>query len=66
MTQNEKKILESKIIELEMEITMCISKGHKSRNDDIFEDKRKELLLLRCAVFGTESNFCKKIFFGDE
>lgn len=66
MTQSEKKILESKIIELETEITIAILNGHKSRNDDIFKDKRKELELLRCTVFGPKSIFCKKIFFGLE
>lgn len=66
MNRNEKKELESKIIELELEITLSILHGHKSRSDDVFQKKREELDLLRCTVFGPESNFCKKIFFGDE
>lgn len=66
MLKNEKKELESKIIQLELEITKAIMNGHKAKYDDIFQEKRKELDILRCTVFGTKSNFCKKLFFGDE
>lgn len=37
----------SKIIKLELEITEAVMHGHKARDDDEYEEKRKELKRLR-------------------
>lgn len=56
-----KSELTSRIIELELENTELIFKGHKPTENDFFSSKRQELSTLRCIVFGYESKFCKKL-----
>lgn len=60
MTPNEKEEIISKIIELELEITFSIINGYKPSIDDRFQNKRNELKLLRCILFGYKSLYCKK------
>lgn len=60
MSPQIKTELISRIIELELENTDLIFKGHKPSNGDFFESKRQELSTLRCIVYGYESKFCKK------
>lgn len=52
----------SRIIELELEITSEVLKGHKPFNGDHLEIKRTEVNTLRCIVFGYNSFYCKKNF----
>jgi hypothetical protein len=59
MKKQETEILITRIVELETEITSSIIKGHKPYHGDCFDEKRKELSILRCVVFGYESEFCK-------
>jgi len=61
MTVKTKEELITKIIELEYEITSAIINGHRPYVGDCFQTKRTELQILRCLVFGYESNFCNKI-----
>ena len=58
---NPKKIseLESRIIEIEYQLTTEISKGHKPFYGDHLESLRQEVKTLRCIVFGYESSYCK-------
>lgn len=37
----------SKVIQLELEITEAVMHGHKPTDDDIYEEKRRELIRLR-------------------
>lgn len=37
----------SKVIALELEITEAVMQGHKATDDDIYEEKRRELKRLR-------------------
>lgn len=60
MTPIEREEVLSKIIDLEFEITSSIIKGHKPSIDDEYKEKRNELKLLRCILFGYKSQFCKK------
>jgi hypothetical protein len=66
MTKEEKNNYETRIIILEYEITSAIINGHKPHPNDNFEEKRRELVLLRCCVFGFNNPCCKKHFHGDE
>jgi hypothetical protein len=59
MTEQTRNEMISRIIELELQITDAIFKGHKCEENDIFESSRKEVTILRCIVFGYHSNFCK-------
>lgn len=60
MTEQIKDELITKIIDLEYEITVAIIEGHRPYIGDVFQSKRDELKLLRCLVFGYQSQFCKK------
>jgi len=60
MNPKTKEEIISKIIDLELEITLAILNGHKPYIHDKFQDKRHELNTLRCLVFGYESKLCKK------
>lgn len=60
MTPIEKEEIISKILELEFEITSSIINGHKPSIDDKYQNKRNELKLLRCILFGYKSSYCKK------
>lgn len=60
MNPKTKVELESKIIELEYEITQSIMNGHKPFHGDYLEPKRIELQMLRCVVFGYESQYCNR------
>ena len=55
---NKNKIF-SRIITLQSEITNAILKGHKSNDCDDFKEHRKELMKLRCKLFGEDSKICK-------
>lgn len=57
---------QSRVIELDYYITMEIIKGHKPHYDDHLKDKRTELVILRCCLFGFKSPYCRNHFFGDE
>lgn len=59
MKNQETQTLITRIIELESEITTAVIRGHKPYHGDSFDEKRKELSILRCVVFGYESEFCK-------
>lgn len=61
MTEETKSNLITKIIDLEYEITISIIQGHRPYIGDIHQEKRNELQILRCLVFGYESPYCKKI-----
>lgn len=58
MTHQDRSQIMSRIIDLELENTQLIFKGHKPSVNDIFEPKRQELKLLRCLYFGYKSKFC--------
>lgn len=60
MTQKTKEEIISKIIEIELEITLSIIDGHKPFVGDKFEIKRKELNLLRCVLYDYDKKYCKK------
>ena len=60
MTEKTKSELITRIIELEFEITSSIIEGHKPFLNDHFQDKRNELRILRCLLFGYESQYCNK------
>jgi len=66
MTETDRKTILSRIIELELENTDLISKGHKAAENDSFQPKRTELTMLRCVYFGYNSKYCriKKGFHG--
>jgi len=51
--------VESRIIELDLEITKEISKGHRPYYGDFLEEQRQELSILRCIFFGYNSKYCK-------
>jgi len=59
MTEQTKSEMISRIIQLELQNTKLIFDGHKPSENDSFEPYRKELSLLRCIVFGYNSNCCK-------
>ena len=59
MNLQDKEIMISRIIELELEEIEAIHKGHRPTIDDRFEKKRIEINLLRCLLFGYDSKFCK-------
>jgi hypothetical protein len=59
MIQQDMRLITSRIISLELEITSAIINGHKPSENDIFKDKRTEIDMLRCIFFGYESKFCK-------
>lgn len=66
MTLQEKNLIASRIIELDLEITRSVINGHKPSEDDEFKEIRQELNLLRCLYFGYRTKFCniKKGFHG--
>jgi hypothetical protein len=66
MTVQEKNLIASRIIELDLEITRSVINGHKPSEDDEFKEVRQELNLLRCLYFGYRTKFCniKKGFHG--
>jgi hypothetical protein len=66
MTVQEKNLISSRIIELDLEITRSVINGHKPSEDDEFKEVRQELNLLRCLYFGYRTKFCniKKGFHG--
>jgi hypothetical protein len=66
MTVQEKNLIASRIIELDLEITRSVINGHKPSEDDEFKERRQELNLLRCLYFGYRTKFCniKKGFHG--
>jgi hypothetical protein len=66
MTVQEKNLIASRIIELDLEITRSVINGHKPSEDDEFKEIRQELNLLRCLYFGYRTKFCniKKGFHG--
>ena len=66
MTKKEKQNYKTRIINIEYEITMAIINGHKPKFDDEFKNKRSELVILRCCLFGFKNPFCKNHFCGDE
>lgn len=49
----------SRIIELELEMTQAIVKGHRPHYDDEFQSHRDELLKLRTEIF-PDSVWAKK------
>lgn len=49
----------SRIIVLQYQITRAVLKGHKSNDCDDFKEHRKELMELRCKLFGIDSKICK-------
>ena len=55
---NKSKIT-SRIIILQYQITQSVLKGHKSNDCDEFKENRKELMELRCKLFGKKSKICK-------
>ena len=59
MTQQDLTQIMSRIISLESEITSSIINGHKPSENDIFKEKRNEIILLRCMYFGYKSKYCK-------
>lgn len=59
MTEQTRNEMMSRIIELELQNTKLIFDGHKPDRSDSFEPYRKELDVLRCVVFGYDSNVCK-------
>jgi hypothetical protein len=66
MTVQEKNLIASRIIELDLEITRSVINGHKPSENDEFKEIRQELNLLRCLYFGYRTKFCniKKGFHG--
>ena len=58
MTQQDKNLMMSRIIEIELEITRSIINGHKPSENDEFSEKRNQLNLLRCLYFGYRTKFC--------
>jgi len=66
MTLQEKNLIASRIIELDLEITRSVINGHKPSENDEFKEIRQELNLLRCLYFGYRTKFCniKKGFDG--
>ena len=66
MTLQEKNLIASRIIELDLEITRSVINGHKPSENDEFKEIRQELNLLRCLYFGYRTKFCniKKGFHG--
>ena len=59
MTQQDKENIISRILELELENCDRIFKGIKPEINDSFSDKRKELEMLRCLLYGYNSIYCK-------
>lgn len=57
-TQDKEKII-SRIVELSLEETKLISQGYKPYINDQYQSKRNELELLRCLLFGYNSQYCK-------
>ena len=55
----EKNEISRRILKLQSEITFAILNGHKSHDDDKFENHRQELMKLRCLLFGEDSKICK-------
>lgn len=49
----------SRISILQYEITSEVLKGHKSNDCDKFKKHRKELMELRCTLYGEDSKICK-------
>lgn len=49
----------SRIMKLEYELSMEIFNGHKPIFGDHLEPKRQEINILRCVLFGYNSQFCK-------
>jgi hypothetical protein len=49
----------SRIIELDLEMTRAIIKGHRPHHGDEFQAHRDELLKLRCEIF-PDSIWAKK------
>lgn len=58
MKQEEKEQIITRIIDLEMEQLDRLFSGVKPETTDSFSEKRKELQLLRCILFGYTSQFC--------
>ena len=58
MNQQDKEQIISRIIDLELEQTTRIFNGIKPEFNDSFSEKRKELQILRCLLFGYSSPFC--------
>jgi len=54
-----KNNITSRISVLQYEITSAVLKGHKSNDCDNFKEHRKELMELRCKLFGKDSKICK-------
>ena len=59
MSPQEKEQIISRIIKLELEICDSIFQRIKPTIDDSFAGKRQELNLLRCVLFGYNSDMCK-------
>lgn len=59
MIDNQEELI-SRIIDLELEITTEVLKGHKPFVGDHLEIKRVEVNTLRCIVYGYKSLYCKK------
>lgn len=55
----EREQILSQIIKLELEQCELIFNGLKPSTVDVFSEKRKELILLRCLYFGYNSENCK-------
>lgn len=54
-----KEEISARIVELATEEVKLIINGHKATQGDFFQPKRDELKLLRCLLFGYQSEFCK-------
>jgi len=59
MTEKTKNDFISRIIELQLEEVRLIFNGHKPYIGDSFQSKRNEMEMLRCIVYGYDSNFCR-------
>ena len=59
MTSQDKNEIISRIIELQVEEITAVSEGHKPTMNDYLQPKRDEMDLLRCLLFGYNSEYCK-------
>ena len=46
----------SRIIQIEMELTEAVMKGHKCHWGDVFKEKRNEMIKLRKELIGEQLN----------
>ena len=59
MTNQDKDNLITRIIQLQLIELESQMNGNKPTIDDKYKDVRSELKLLRCLLFGYNSEFCK-------